>query len=55
MLLWGEIKKSDLIAQPKWDGSDMVMEVFLVILQVANTEICREDNGPEGAHQVGSQ
>lgn len=54
MLLGGEMKKSDLITQPEWEGSDAVMEVSLVILQVTNAEICREDNGPEGAHWADS-
>lgn len=48
------MKKSDLIAQPEWEGSDTVMEVSLVILQVTNAENCRDDNGPEGAHLAGS-
>lgn len=48
------MKKSDLIAQPEWDGSDAVMEVSLVFFQVTHAEICREDNGPEGAHPANS-
>lgn len=54
MLLWGEMKKSDLIAQPEWGGSDTVMEGSLVILEVTNGEICWEYNGPEGTHRADS-